>query len=80
MFTGDVVAQERAHITWCISIVTLALVGGATESETEVGSLSSDFIGDIPTLVFTGMHKDCCMWKYLYYRYWISLSYVVLSC
>ena len=36
-----------------------ALVGGAAESETGVGSLSSDFIGDRPTLVFTGMYKDC---------------------
>ena len=33
------------------SIVTFALVGGAAERETGIGSLSSDFMRDIPTLV-----------------------------
>ena len=41
---SDVVARERARTTWWVSIATRALVGGATESETGIGSLSSDFI------------------------------------
>ena len=63
---SDVVARERARITWRVSIVTRALAGGAAESETGVGSLSSDFIGNGLKLVVTGMYKECCMfwiWK-----------------
>ena len=40
--------KERA--TWLVPMVTRALVGGAAESETGVGSLSSDFTRDGPTL------------------------------
>ena len=40
-------------------MVTRALVGGAAESETGVGSLSSDFMRDGPKLFFTGIYKDC---------------------
>ena len=42
-------------------MVTRTLVDGAAESETGVGRLSFDFIGDGPTLDFTGMYKDYCM-------------------
>ena len=60
------ITASRASITWWVSIVTHALVGGTAESETGVGSLSYDFIRDEPKLVFTGIYKDGCMfwiWK-----------------
>ena len=40
-------------VTWLVPIVTRALVGGAAESEMGVGSLSSDFTRDGPTLNIT---------------------------
>ena len=38
-------------------MVTRALVGGAAERETGIGSLSSDFMRDRPTLVLLGYIK-----------------------
>ena len=42
------------RVTWLVPIVTRAVVGGAAESETGVGSLGSDFTMDGPTLNITG--------------------------
>ena len=42
----------RERVTWSVAIVTRDFVGGAAESETGVGSLSSDFTRDRPTLTY----------------------------
>ena len=41
----------RERVTWLVPIVTPALVGGAAESETGVGSLSSEFTRERLSLV-----------------------------
>ena len=50
---SDVSAREGNVSLSELPIVTRALVGGATESETGVGSLSSDFTRAGPTLNIT---------------------------
>ena len=50
---SDVRAWERNVSLGELSIVTRAFVDGAAESETGVGSLSSDFIRDGPPLNMT---------------------------
>ena len=53
---SDVRAREGSRSLSELPIVTRTFVGGAAESETGVGSLSSDFTRDGPTL---NMYKYC---------------------
>ena len=50
---GDVRAWERNVSLGELPIVTRAFLGGAAERETGVGSLSSDFTREGPTLNMT---------------------------
>ena len=50
---SDVRARERNVSLGELPIVTRAFLGGAAESETGVGSLSSDFTREGPTLNMT---------------------------
>ena len=43
--------KGTCHLVSCLAMVTRAFVGGAAESETGVGSLSSDFTRDRPTSI-----------------------------